>query len=64
MPSVPQQYEHHFPNRITDIFDANLVLAYPPQFVTDPRCILLSQSHGYFRRERLQDYGSHAQLPF
>lgn len=39
-------------------------MAHPPEFVADPRCILLSQSHGDIRRQCLEDHGCHAQLPF
>ena len=40
-------------NLIDDLPNSILVMAHPPEFVADPRCILLSQSHGHFKCERL-----------
>lgn len=39
-------------------------MAHPLEFIANPRCIFLSQSHGDIKHECFQDYGSHAQLPF
>jgi len=48
-----RRYEHLLLNRNNDLFEVKLVVAYPPQFVADPRCILLSQSYGNIEYECL-----------
>lgn len=37
---------HPLSSRTDDLLESKLVLAHPLEFVADPRCIFLSQSHG------------------